>query len=161
MHACDPPPDVSLLLLTHAEQHLLHREVLPVVRQLEGERLPAEQLPAALAYLEVVWADAAARARATDAALRHLGAAGAGGAAERAGAEVATPPAPGALGHDPGDRAAPPAGGAGSHPLPARARHYHAAVRALREALAGRVAPLLAAGCDGDAYTVAHSAWRR
>jgi hypothetical protein len=152
MHACDPPPDVSLLLLAHAEQHLLHREVLPVVRQLEGARLPVEQLPAALAYLEVVWAQAAARARTTDAALRHLGAAEAGGAAERARAEVAAPTAPGAPGH--GDRAASD-GGAGSHPLPVRARSYHAYVRALREALARRVAPLLAGGCGGDAYAVA------
>jgi hypothetical protein len=127
MHACDPPPDVSLLLLAHAEQHLLHREVLPVVRELEGARLPAEQLPAALAYLEVVWAQAAARARTTDAALRHLGAAGAGGT-----------PVPAEL-----------------PPLPVRARRYHAYVRALREALARRVAPLLAGGCGGDAYAVA------
>ncbi len=148
MRACDPPPDVSLLLRAHAEQHLLHREVLPVVHQLEGARLPAEQLPAALAYLEVMWAQAAARARAADAALLHLGAAG-------AGAEASAPPAPGAPG--PGGRAAP--GGPGSHPLPVHARGYHASVRALREALARRVAPLLAGGCDGDAYAVAaHSA---
>ncbi len=142
MRACAPPPDVSLLLLAHAEQHLLHREVLPVVRQLEGERLPAEQLPAALAYLEVMWAQAAARAHATDAALRHLGAAGAGGMPGPAGAEVSAPPTP------------------GLQTLHTRARGYHASVRALREALARRVAPLLAVGWDEDAYAVAaHSAW--
>lgn len=69
----ESPPDVSLLLLAHSEQHLLSSKVIPVVRQLEtGERLPEEQLPAATAYLEVIWAEAALRARQTDAALRHL-----------------------------------------------------------------------------------------
>jgi hypothetical protein len=69
----DPPPDVSLLLRTHSEQHWLSREVIPVIRQLTtGERLPEEQLPAAAAYLEVIWIQAAARARETDAALRQL-----------------------------------------------------------------------------------------
>lgn len=66
-------PDVSLLLRTHSEQRWLSREVIPVVRQIETrERLPEEQLPAASAYLEVIWAEAIARARETDAALRHL-----------------------------------------------------------------------------------------
>jgi hypothetical protein len=69
----ESPPDVSLLLLAHSEQHLLSSKVIPVVRQLEtGERLPEEQLPAAAAYLEVIWAEAVGRARATDAARRHL-----------------------------------------------------------------------------------------
>lgn len=106
-----PPPDVSLLLRAHSEQRLLSREVIPVVRQLEtGERLPEEQLPAATAYLEVIWAEAAARARETDAALRHL-------------EDLQLPP----------------------QPLPTRARRYHAAVSGLREAVARRVARLIAA----------------
>ncbi len=107
----ESPPDVSLLLLAHSEQHLLSSKVIPVVRQLEtGERLPEEQLPAATAYLEVIWAEAAVRARQTDAALRHL--------------EEVEPVL---------------------QPLPARARRYHATVRALREAVARRVVPLIAA----------------
>jgi hypothetical protein len=62
-----PPPDVSLLLRAHAERRWLSREVVPVLRQIEtsGE-LPDEQLPAAVAYLEVIWAEALARARETD-----------------------------------------------------------------------------------------------
>jgi hypothetical protein len=72
MHA-DPPPDVTLLLRAHAEQRWLSREVIPVVRQIEtGERLPEEQLPAAVAYLEVIWAEALGLAREADAALRPL-----------------------------------------------------------------------------------------
>jgi hypothetical protein len=107
----DHSPDVSLLLRTHSEQRWLSREVIPVVRQIETrERLPEEQLPAAAAYLEVIWAEAAIRARETDAALRDL-------------RELAPPP----------------------HPLLTRARRYHAAVASLREAVARRVAPLIAA----------------
>jgi hypothetical protein len=69
----DHSPDVALLLRTHSEQRWLSREVIPVVRQIETrERLPEEQLPAAAAYLEVIWAEAANRARETDAALRGL-----------------------------------------------------------------------------------------
>lgn len=72
MHAA-PPPDVTLLLRAHSEQRWLSREVIPVVRQLEtGAHLPEEQLPAAIAYLEVVWAEAMGLARAADAALRAL-----------------------------------------------------------------------------------------
>jgi hypothetical protein len=69
----DLPPDVSLLLRAHSEQHWLSREVIPVVRQIKtGERLPEEQLPAAAAYLEVIWIEAAARARVTDDAVATL-----------------------------------------------------------------------------------------
>jgi hypothetical protein len=104
-----PPPDVSLLLRAHAERHWLSREVIPVVRQIESsEDLPDEQLPAALAYLEVTWAEALSRAGETDAERRRL---------------------------DQRDLA--------TQPLPARARRYHAVVRALREAVARRVARLL------------------
>lgn len=68
-----PPPDVSLLLRAHAECHWLSREVIPVIRQLESSgRLPQEQLPAALAYLEVTWAEALSRASQTDAERRRL-----------------------------------------------------------------------------------------
>jgi hypothetical protein len=64
---------MALLLRAHSEQHWLSREVIPVVRQLEtGERLPAEQLPAAIAYLEVIWMEALGRARETDAELHNL-----------------------------------------------------------------------------------------
>ena len=104
-----PPPDVSLLLRAHAERHWLSREVIPVIRQLEtSEGLPHEQLPAALAYLEVTWAEALSRASETDAERRRLDA-----------------------------RDLP------AQPLPTRARRYHAVVRALREAVARRVALLL------------------
>ncbi len=129
----ESPPDVSLLLLAHSEQHLLSSKVIPVVRQLEtGERLPEEQLPAATAYLEVIWAEAALRARQTDAALRHL--------EELAPTEGEgpSPPAPGRLRHL--EEVEPVL-----QPLPARARRYHATVRALREAVARRVLPLIAA----------------
>jgi hypothetical protein len=106
-----PPPDVSLLLRAHSEQHLLSHEVIPVVRQLETLGcLPEEQLPAATAYLELVWAEAAGRAREADAALRQL-------------EELDLAP----------------------QLLPARARRYHAAVKHLRDALARRVPPLIAA----------------
>ena len=61
------PPDVSLLLRAHAERRWLSREVIPVVRQIEtSEGLPEEQMPAAVAYLEVIWSEALARARETD-----------------------------------------------------------------------------------------------
>jgi hypothetical protein len=69
----DPPPDVSLLLRTHAERRWLSREVIPVIRQIEtSEGLPDEQLPAAFAYLEVIWAEAQSRARETDTERRRL-----------------------------------------------------------------------------------------
>jgi hypothetical protein len=110
----DPPPDVALLLRAYSEQRWLSHEVIPVVRQIEtGERLPEEQLPAAVAYLEVIWAEAVGLAREADAALRQL---------------------------DASDLAI--------QPLPARVRRYHASVRALREAVARRVAPLVAAPAD-------------
>jgi hypothetical protein len=114
MNTCDPPPDVGLLLRAHSEQRWLSREVVPVVRQIETrERLPEEQLPAALAYLEVVWAEAAGLAHASDAALRGL---------------------------DMVDLA--------RQPLSARARRYHASVRALREAIARHVLALIATPVD-------------
>ncbi|HEY2766973.1 MAG TPA: hypothetical protein VGI76_01875 [Solirubrobacteraceae bacterium] len=69
----NPPPDVSLLLRAHAERRWLSREVIPVLRQIEtSEDLPDDQLPAAMAYLEVIWAEALGRARETDAERRRL-----------------------------------------------------------------------------------------
>lgn len=51
-----PKSDVCLLLRAHAERGWLSREVMPALQQLESPAtLPAEQLPAALAYLEVAW----------------------------------------------------------------------------------------------------------
>jgi hypothetical protein len=108
--ASSPPPDVSLLLRAHAERRWLSREVVPVLRQIEtSEDLPDEQLPAAAAYLEVIWAEALTRARETDAERRRLD--------ER-------PPT--------------------EQPLLLRAHRYHAVVHSLRDAVARRVALLLA-----------------
>ncbi len=131
MHAA-PAPDVTLLLRAHSEQRWLSREVIPVVRQIEtGTRLPEEQLPAAIAYLEVIWAEAAGLAREADAALRALDACDA--IEERPGS---------------------PAGSRAQHflgahqPLPGRARRYHASVRELRAAVARRVEASIAAPVD-------------
>jgi hypothetical protein len=116
------PPEISLLLRAHAEQHWLGREVLPVVSQVETrEALPADQLPAALAYLEVVWAEAVRRAGDTD------------GASTRLDLALPTPAAPSA------GTSAP------CKELERKARRYRAAVVALREGAARRVASLLAA----------------
>jgi hypothetical protein len=108
--ATDPPTDVSLLLRAHAEQRWLSGEVIPVVRQIETrERLPEDQLPAAVAYLEVIWVEALGRARETESARGHL---------------------------DTED--------ASKRALCTRARRYHDVVKGLREAVARRVARLLA-----------------
>jgi hypothetical protein len=67
------PSDITLLLRADAEHCWLHREVIPVLRQVESrERLPDEQVGAALAYLEAMWNEATIRARETDAASAHL-----------------------------------------------------------------------------------------
>jgi hypothetical protein len=67
------PPDICLILRSHGERLWLAAEVLPIVRQLEqAGALPEEQVGAALAYLEVMWLDAAARAADTDAARAEL-----------------------------------------------------------------------------------------
>jgi hypothetical protein len=61
------PSDVCLLLRADAEQCWLHREVIPVLRELEApEALAEEEAGAALAYLEAMWSEATIRARATD-----------------------------------------------------------------------------------------------
>jgi len=66
------PSDIQLLLRADAERCWLHREVVPVLRELEtpGE-LPEEEVEAALAYLEAMWNGATLRARETDAAYSH------------------------------------------------------------------------------------------
>ena len=67
------PADVCLMLRARAEELWLRGQVLPVVRELEPPRTVAEEIVgAALAYLEVLWVDASARAAETDAALRTL-----------------------------------------------------------------------------------------
>lgn len=67
------PSDIRLLLRADAEQWWLHREVIPVLREVEtpGE-LREEEIGAALAYLEAMWSEATVRARETDAAHTHL-----------------------------------------------------------------------------------------
>jgi hypothetical protein len=67
-----PPANVCLLLRAHAEARWLSAEVVPVLRELERDDLPAEQLGAALAYLEVLGIDARGRAAETDAARADL-----------------------------------------------------------------------------------------
>ena len=68
--------DVCLLLRAHAEQGWLNHELLPLLRQLEqGDALAEEELGAALAYLEVLWIEAAQRAAETEAARADLDAA--------------------------------------------------------------------------------------
>jgi hypothetical protein len=110
-----PPSDVCLLLRAHAEQRWLSREVVPVLRDLQQrDSLPEEQLGAALAYLEVIWLEAARRAAETDATYAELD---------------ATLPAEERC----GDRA-----------LPGKARRYHTAVRTLREIVGRHVAQLVA-----------------
>lgn len=60
---------ICLLLRAHGEQHWLDSSVMPVICQLEQrDSLPEDQLGAALAYLEVLWIEARARAADTDAA---------------------------------------------------------------------------------------------
>lgn len=62
-----------LLLRADAEQDWLHREVLPVLHEIESEQeRPVEEVSAALAYLEAMWDEATLRARETDAAHNNL-----------------------------------------------------------------------------------------
>lgn len=71
-----PPFDVCLLLRADAEQAWLHREVIPVLRELEARRGSTEEDSPALAYLEAMWSEATIRARATDTAHCELRGAG-------------------------------------------------------------------------------------
>jgi hypothetical protein len=67
------PPDICLILRAHGEQLWLTAEVVPIVRELEQPgAIPEDQVGAALAYLEVMWLDASARAAETDAARAEL-----------------------------------------------------------------------------------------
>ena len=73
------PQDICLLLRVHAEEQWLTHQVLPVLRELEPPcSIPEEQLGAALAYLEVLWIEACARARETESARVELDALGSG-----------------------------------------------------------------------------------
>jgi hypothetical protein len=160
-HESTTPPDVSLLLRAHAEQRWLSREVIPVLRQIETrERLPEEQLPAALAYLEVIWCEARRRARETDTARAHLPESGAppgepfpstgsgeGGAEGNAESSAEG----GAKGSVEGNAESSAEGSAEGSELTRKAHGYHAAVLVLREAVRGRVLPLLAAPTTMDA----------
>jgi hypothetical protein len=74
-----PPADVCLLLRSHAEARWLSAEMVPVLRELERDDLPPEQLAAALAYLEVLWIEARGRAAETDGARAELDTTGPGG----------------------------------------------------------------------------------
>jgi hypothetical protein len=63
------PSDIRLLLRADAEQCWLHREVIPVLQDLQAPgELREEEVGAALAYLEAMWGEATLRARETDAA---------------------------------------------------------------------------------------------
>jgi hypothetical protein len=74
-----PESDVCLLLRAHAESRWLSQQVVPVLREIEErDALPDEQLGAALAYLEVLWIEACARAGETDATRIELDARGPG-----------------------------------------------------------------------------------
>jgi hypothetical protein len=104
------PPDICLILRAHGEQLWLTAEVVPLVRELEEPgAIPEDQVGAALAYLEVTWLYASARAAETESARAEL---------ERTCGER--------------DRT-----------LSEKACRYHAAVRRLRAAVAGRVAELV------------------
>jgi hypothetical protein len=63
------PPDISLLLRVYGEQRWLLCEVLPVLREAESAgAISEDDLPAALAYLEMLWSQAARLAAQTDSA---------------------------------------------------------------------------------------------
>jgi hypothetical protein len=137
-----PPSDVCLLLRAHAEQRWLSLELNPVLRQLQQpDCLPEEQLGAALAYLEVLWIEAAQRAAETDAAYAALE------ACERATETDAD--AVCALRESSLED--------GGWTLPSKARRYHAAVRTLRDVLGRHVTELLAIPNDTAACKHANS----
>lgn len=110
------PADIRLILRAHAELSCLRAEVIPVLRQIETRNeLPDEQLGAALAYLEVTWLEARRRAAETDKAHATL-----------------------CMGPDRADISS------RADPLCDKACQYHEGVKRLREAVAARIAPLLA-----------------
>jgi len=68
-----PASEVCLLLRAHAEARWLSNEVAPVLREVEQrDGISEQQLGAALAYLEVLWIEALARARETESARVEL-----------------------------------------------------------------------------------------
>jgi hypothetical protein len=72
-----PASDVCLLLRAHAESRWLSNELAPVLREVERrESISDEQMGTALAYLEVMWIEACARARETESARVELDALG-------------------------------------------------------------------------------------
>jgi hypothetical protein len=72
-----PAADVCLLLRAHGESRWLSNELSPVLREVEQrETISDRQLATALAYLEVLWIEAGARARETESARVELDALG-------------------------------------------------------------------------------------
>jgi hypothetical protein len=72
-----PAADVCLLLRAHAESRWLSNELTPVLREVEQREATSEQqVGTALAYLEVLWIEACARARETESARVELDALG-------------------------------------------------------------------------------------
>ncbi|HEY2718117.1 MAG TPA: hypothetical protein VGI52_00700 [Solirubrobacteraceae bacterium] len=72
-----PTADVCLLLRAHAESRWLSNELTPVLREVERrDEISEEQVATALAYLEVLWIEACARARETESARVELDALG-------------------------------------------------------------------------------------
>jgi hypothetical protein len=72
-----PAADVCLLLRAHGESRWLSNELTPVLREIEQrETISDRQLATALAYLEVLWIEAGARARETESARVELDALG-------------------------------------------------------------------------------------
>jgi hypothetical protein len=66
------PPDICLLLRVDSEQRWLVSKVVPLLRQLEQQEIPEDELGPAIAYLEVLWLEAGLRAAETDTAARQL-----------------------------------------------------------------------------------------
>jgi hypothetical protein len=72
-----PAADVCLLLRAHGESRWLSNELTPVLREVEQrESISDRQLATALAYLEVLWIEAGARARETESARVEIDALG-------------------------------------------------------------------------------------
>jgi hypothetical protein len=82
-HRLDPDrpsvADVCLLLRAHAESRWLSKQLMPVLQEIEERAsISDEQLATALAYLDVLWIEACARARETESARVELDALGSG-----------------------------------------------------------------------------------
>jgi hypothetical protein len=72
-----PAADVCLLLRAHGESRWLSSELTPVLREVEQrESISDRRRATALAYLEVLWIEAGARARETESARVELDAFG-------------------------------------------------------------------------------------